>query len=172
MTFGLQSSFMLPLLAIASILQATVLNRFTVASVKPDLVLLIILVWTLIHGGASGVVWAFVGGIWLDIFSGGPMGASSLGLMAAALIASIGYRTLYRYNLLVPLFAVVFGTLAFSFIYLGILYGLTLLDLGAAALPLRSTVENVVVPSMLYNTTLMICLVPWLNRLPQPQRQD
>lgn len=169
MSYGLQSSLMVPLLAIASIFQATVLGRFAFAGVKPDVVLLIILVWTLVHGGSSGVIWAFIGGIWLDIFSGGPMGASSLGLMAAALVASIGYQTLYRYNLIVPLLAVVLGTLAFSFVYLGTLFALDQLNLGVDALPLRSTVENIVVPSTLYNTTLMLCLVPWLNRLPSSQ---
>lgn len=160
---------MLPLLGFASILQATVLGRFAFAGVKPDLVLLIVLIWTLVHGGASGVVWAFIGGIWLDIFSGGPVGASSLGLMVAAMIASIGYRTLYRYNLLVPLFAVVLGTLAYSLTYLGILHGLVLLDVSPSALPFGATMQNIVVPSTLYNATLMLCLVPWLNRIPSPQ---
>lgn len=166
MSVGLQSSLMLPLLGFASILQATVLGRFAVAGVKPDLVLLIVLIWTLVHGGASGVVWAFIGGLWLDIFSGGPIGASSLGLMVAALIASIGYRTLYRYNVLVPLFAVLLGTLAYSLIYLGILQVLALLDVSPSALPFRATVQNVVLPGVAYNATIMLCLVPWLNRLP------
>ena len=161
---------MLPLLGFASILQATILGRFSFAGVKPDLVLLIVLIWTLVHGGVSGVVWAFIGGIWLDIFSGGPMGASSLGLMIAALLANMGYRTLYRYNLLVPLFAVVVGTLAYSLIYLGTLHGLVLLNLAPSALPFAPTMQNVVVPSTLYNATLMLCLIPWLNRLPESQR--
>lgn len=158
---------MLPLLGFASILQATILGRVSFAGVKPDLVLLIVLIWTLVHGGLSGVMWAFIGGIWLDIFSGGPLGASSLGLMVAALIASTGYRTLYRYNLLVPLFAVILGTLAYSLTYLGTLQGLVMLDLAPSALPFAATMQNVVVPTTLYNATIMLCLVPWFNRLPE-----
>ncbi|MEZ4636134.1 MAG: rod shape-determining protein MreD [Caldilineaceae bacterium] len=42
--------------------------------VRPDLVLLAVLAWTLFNGGYSGIVWAFVGGLWMDVLSGGPMG--------------------------------------------------------------------------------------------------
>ena len=88
---------------LAGLLQSTAAARLEIRGVKPDLVLLLLVLGTLIYGSRSGLVWAFVGGIALDIFSGGPMGASSLALMAAVLVAGLGHRTLSRYNLLVPL---------------------------------------------------------------------
>jgi len=172
MSMSVRVSLMLPLLGLARILQATVTERFVLFGVKPDLVLLLVLGWTLIHGGRSGVVWAFLGGIWLDIFSGGPMGASSLALMAAVWVAGLGHRTLYRYNILVPLLAGILGTLAFALSYWGILYSLSVFDLIDGALPFGPTLENIVLPSVFYNATLMLCLLPLLNRLPDnPQTE-
>ncbi len=168
MGLGLQNYLMFPLLGLASILQATVTSRITIAGVKPDLVLVIIIIWTLVFGGRSGVVWAFIGGIWLDIFSGGPFGSSSLSLMATAFIIGIGYNTLSRTNLLIPLFAAILGTIVFSFTYLGILTAVATIDPTQAVLPFWPTVENVVVPSTFYNTLLMLLFIPLMNRIPQP----
>jgi hypothetical protein len=96
--------YLMPLLLLfASLLQSTTTNRIQVRGVKPDLVLLLVLVGTLIYGGRSGLLWAFIGGIGLDLFSGGPLGSSSLALIAATLLVGIGHRTLSRYHLLVPL---------------------------------------------------------------------
>ena len=71
------------------------------------------------------MVWAFFGGIFLDIFSGGPMGASSLAFMAAVTVTGLGYRTFSRYHLLVPIGVSVVGTVIYGVTYLGVL---TVLD--------------------------------------------
>src|SRR5690606_7340914 len=112
---------MLPLIAAACLFQATAAARIKIYGVKPDLVLLLVVIGTLVYGGRSGLVWAFFGGLGLDIFSGGPMGSSSLALMAAALVAGFGHRTLSRFNVLVPLVAMVAGTVVYAGAYLGIL---------------------------------------------------
>ncbi len=101
---------MIPLILLLCLLQSTAAARFRLFGVKPDLVLLLVLVGSLLYGGRPGVVWAFIGGLGLDVFSGGPMGASSLALMAAALVAGLGHRPLFRYNIVVPLSAAFFGT--------------------------------------------------------------
>src|SRR5690554_7566761 len=89
---------MIPLILMAGLLQSTAATRVKIYGVKPDLVLILLVVGTLIYGSRSGLVWAFIGGLVLDVFSGGPMGASSLALMAAALVAGVGHRTLSRFN--------------------------------------------------------------------------
>jgi rod shape-determining protein MreD len=81
---------MIPLIVVASLFQSTAATRIKIYGVKPDLVLLLVIVGTLIYGSRSGLVWAFIGGLLLDVFSGGPMGASSLALMAAVLLAGVG----------------------------------------------------------------------------------
>ncbi len=169
---------MMPLLFVAALVQSSMLVRVEVGNVKPDLVLLLVLIGTLIFGGPRGVVWAFVGGIALDLFSGGPMGASSLALIAAALVAAPGHHTLSRYNPLVPLFAALLGTLVYGVVYVGVLAGVNILaglpflsglELQGmqATVPFVAMLQSVVLPSMAYNSLIMLVLVPLLNRVPE-----
>jgi rod shape-determining protein MreD len=187
MNRGLFYYLMPILLLFASLLQSTTTNRIQVRGVKPDLVLLLVLVGTLIYGSRSGLLWAFIGGIGLDLFSGGPLGSSSLALIAATLIVGSGHRTLSRYHLLVPLGAVIAGTLVYGMSYLGILVVLeeltnwlalqgAQLEIVQPDLPLPlwpalywPTVQTVVLPALFYNTALMLLATPLLNRVPESQ---
>lgn len=170
---GLLYYAMVPLLLVAALLQATAANRLVIGSVKPDLVLILLVVGALLYGPRVALVWAFLGGLMLDIFSGGPLGSSSIALMAATVVAGLGHRTFSRFNLLVPLTAMALGTLVYGVTYIGLLQ---MLNAAIAAfgweairhqLPLTTTVQAVVVPSVAYNTTLMLLLIPLLNRIPE-----
>lgn len=161
---------MFPLLAAACLIQATAAARIKLYGVKPDLVLLLIVIGALIYGSRPGLLWAFFGGIGMDIFSGGPLGSSSLALMAAAMVAGLGHRTLSRFNLIVPITAIAAGTFAYAMAYLGILAVLQYLRVAEYQMPFLAMIRQVVIPAVLYNTTLMIVLIPFLNRI--PERQD
>lgn len=169
---GLHYYLMAVLILLVGLFQVTAAARISLAGVKPDLALLLVIVWTLLYGSRGGVIWAFVAGVWLDVFSNGPMGATSLGYMTASLFVGLGQRTLSRYNLLVPLAATVGATVIYSLLYLFLLEGLALVTgtLGLMVpdyrLPLQETLRNVVVPLVVYNTTLMLMMVPLLNRIP------
>ena len=169
MNRGVLYYLMVPLLLVAALLQSTAAARLQVFGVKPDLVLLLVILGTLLYGGRPGVVWAFIGGLALDIFSGGPMGASSLALMAAALVTGLGHRPLSRFNLLVPLAAAMLGTLVYAAVYLSLLAALNMAGLFERSLPLWDIVRYVVFPAMLYNTALMLLALPLLNRMPESQ---
>lgn len=160
---------MIPLILLAGLLQSTAATRIKIFGVKPDLVLILVVIGTLVYGSRPGLLWAFIGGLVLDVFSGGPMGASSLALMAAALMVGMGHRTLSRYNLLVPIGAMALGTVVYGAAYLALLSVLQYLRVAQHNLPLALTVQNILVPALVYNTTLMILLLPLLNRVPESQ---
>jgi len=160
---------MYPLMAAACLFQATAAARIKIYGVKPDLVLILVVIGTLVYGTRSGLVWSFFGGLGLDIFSGGPMGSSSLALMAAALVAGVGHRTLSRFNVLVPVVTMIASTVVYAGAYLGILAVLQYLDVAQHQVPMLPIVQNVVVPAVVYNTTLMVILIPFLNRIPESQ---
>ena len=164
-----------------ALLQSTVATQLMIRGVKPDLVLIVIVVATLIYGAQGGLLWAFIGGIGLDLFSGGPFGASSIALMAVTMVAALGYRVLSRYHLFVPLGAASLGTLIYGLVYLGILSGLNRaaqLPLLASwaipqhTIPLWATMQQIVIPAMFYNTTLVLFMTPLLNRIPEQQEID
>lgn len=169
MNRGLLYYMMIPLILMAGLLQSTAATRVKIYGVKPDLVLILLVVGTLIYGSRSGLVWAFIGGLVLDVFSGGPMGASSLALMAAVLLAGVGHRTLSRFNVLVPIGAMALGTAVYGAAYLALLTVLQYLRVTQHSLPLWTTVQNILVPALIYNTTLMVLIQPLLNRVPESQ---
>ena len=172
MRSGTLAYLMLPLILVAGLFQSTLAGRLTVNGVKPDLVLIIILLWTLLDGASSGIFWAFIGGIWLDIFSGGPLGASSLSLMIASMIAGFGRYYFSRNNIVVPVVAVVLGSLVFALSYLGILQLLSLSNVIEGTFRFGPSFENIVIPSMIYNASVMIVAMPFLTRLSTSSRSD
>ena len=155
------SWLMVPMLGAAAIFQVVVVPKLTVRGVYPDLVLLLVIAKSLIAGGRSAVMWGFVGGLWMDVLSGGPMGASSLALMATALLTGIGHNAIFRRNFFVPSIAALSGSLVFSLIYVAILTGV-----GHRFLP-GPLVANLIVPATLYNGAVMFLATPILNRLPE-----
>jgi rod shape-determining protein MreD len=157
---------MIPFLGMLAIVQTVVGPRLTFLQVRPDLILLTVVAWTLFNGSRSGIVWGFVGGLWMDLLSGGPMGGSSLALMAAALVAGIGHNRFFRSNPMVPVTAAFLGTLVYSFIYLGIL---TLVN---HRLSLGETLFQIVLPATFYNSILMFLLTPLLHRWLEQRELD
>lgn len=169
MNRGLLYYLMIPLLLFLCLMQSTAVARLKIAGVKPDLVLLMVIIGTLLYGLRPGILWAFIAGIGLDIFSGGPLGASSLAMMAAAGVAGLGHRPLSRFNPLVPLSAAALGTIVYAVVYLLILGMLALAGWSTLNLPLFETLRDIVLPVTLYNTALMLVLLPFLNRMPESQ---
>ncbi|MFW6135670.1 MAG: rod shape-determining protein MreD [Chloroflexota bacterium] len=76
-----------PLLTGVAVIQATLLSRVSVLGARPDLMLLVVLMWAMARGLDEGLVWAFVGGLIIDLLSGGPLAGTALALVAGAYVA-------------------------------------------------------------------------------------
>ena len=48
--------------------------------------LLVVLLWTILRGMNEGMIWGFIGGLAVDLLSGGPLGAHILALLAVAFV--------------------------------------------------------------------------------------
>jgi len=70
-----------------ALLQTVLLSQVDLWGTQPDLMLLTVLVWAVLRGVDEGMVWALVGGLITDLLSGGPLGATTLALLTAALLA-------------------------------------------------------------------------------------
>jgi rod shape-determining protein MreD len=142
----------LPLLAVAAVLQSTVLPDFRVLSGGGlDLVLVLTLGWTLAGDWEGGIAWGFLGGLFLDLLSGGPLGTSALALVITAFVASLTEGQFWRSHVLLPLAAGLLGSLAYH------LVTLVLLFLSGAAVDVVQAIGGVALPSTLINT---LCIVP------------
>ena len=150
-----------PLLGAAAIFQVVVVPKLAVGGVYPDLILLIVIARSLITGRRGAVAWGFVGGLWMDILSGGAMGASSLALMATALLTGFGHRAIFRRHFFVPSVAALSGSFVFSLVYVAILTAV-----GYRFQP-DLLVTELILPVVLYNGAVMLLATPLLNRLPE-----
>ncbi len=97
-------------LAVAVLIQATLLTRIRFFGAQPDLLLVMVICWSLLHGVSEGLMWAFIGGLAFDVVSGLPLGASPLALMPICFLASIGRTSVYANNLWLPVVFVAIAT--------------------------------------------------------------
>ncbi|MFQ5399448.1 MAG: rod shape-determining protein MreD [Anaerolineae bacterium] len=105
-----------PLMALLGILQTAVLPRFPIAGLVPQIPLLVALAWGLLHGVNEGVLWAFVAGFFLDLFSISPMGITSLSFMTAVLIVLSIQRALPRNRFFLPVLLTILASLIALFV--------------------------------------------------------
>ncbi|PKO20653.1 MAG: rod shape-determining protein MreD [Chloroflexi bacterium HGW-Chloroflexi-1] len=152
----------LTVVALAVLIQATLLTRVRVLGVSPDLLLVAVVAWSLLQGATQGFIWGFIGGLGLDLVAGMPLGTSSLALMAASasrFLAGLSTNSVFAGNLLLPIFIVVLATPLHGWIILltGQLRGLRI-DW------ITSTVR-VIGPEMLLNALLVVLVYPVLRWL-------
>lgn len=140
----------IPVLALAVVIQATVLPELRIAGGAPDLLLLLVLGYSLLQGFERGVVWAIVGGLLHDLVSAVPEGVTSLALVATigAVALIIGRNT--PRNLVIPPLLAAGATALYHVVVL-----VTLLLVGRP-LPIPALLMYVTVPTAVYNLVLMV----------------
>jgi rod shape-determining protein MreD len=150
----------LPVLALAAALEATALADLRVAGGGGvNLVLLFTLAWTLAGDWNGGLLWGLIGGLCLDLLSGGPLGASALVLVIVAFLASLAEGQLWRSHVLLPLAAALMGSVLYHLLLPLILavFGFEF-DWGRALV-------GVLLPSTLLNLMLIVPLYEILRRV-------
>jgi rod shape-determining protein MreD len=139
----------LPVLCLAAVAQSTILSGYHFYGGTLDLVLLVVLGWTLTGDAWGGLGWGFVGGLCLDLLSGGPLGAAPLGLTVMAYLAGLTEGRFWGSHLLLPLAIALLGTFGFH------LVSLVVLAASGHGVDWGASLARVVLPSALLNTLLM-----------------
>jgi rod shape-determining protein MreD len=137
------------ILVLAALFEALFGYRIDIGGGRPNLVLLLVVAWSLLRGIEEGALIGLVGGLAMDLVSGTPFGLYTTILTMIGAVTALGQATLYR------------GSLAFFF---GTAVLLTVTYHGAAVLVLQAlgwdmpTVNllvQVLAPSVLINAILM-----------------
>lgn len=150
-----------PLLAMVALWQATVAPHLIILGARPDLMLLTVVSWSVLRGVREGVVWGFVGGLCLDLFSGASFGLSALVLMAVGLFSGLGETAITRGRVVLPVVAALVATPVHGFLYLALLY------IAGYKVSWFDTLLRVMLPTMIFNGLLIIpvyTLLRWLHR--------
>lgn len=134
-----------PLLIFAAILQVTLMPQLRLLDGSPDLVFLLVVSWALRGSLQSSLLWAFMGGMALDLMSIQPLGTSTLGLVAVIYgISGLGER-LYRVGFFALLAVVLVGTVIMQICIVGVLF------VTGHALDWGYALTDVIAPTLFYN---------------------
>jgi rod shape-determining protein MreD len=140
--------------------------HLTIMGVKPDLMLLMVISWSLLRGAQEGVIWALVGGMGLDLLSGAPFGTSTVALLVLSLLAGVGELRVFRTHIALPLIATLIATLAYDLFFLLLLYA------RGCSIAWTDSLIKVVLPSTLFNvllSPLVYKALYWLHRRTGPE---
>ena len=132
------------------------LTHLQVGSVRPDLVFALGIAVAMVLGFESGMTWAFVGGVSLDLLLPGQvLGSSALTLVLLVGVASLVARVLWPPRLAIIAATAVVLTFAYQLILQAVLSvttgsaftGLSIADLAAIAL-LNGIIAGMAVPAV------------------------
>jgi len=138
---------------VMAVVELTVGPYLQVGTTQPDLVLVVGIVVTVAVGLEAGLVWAFVGGLVLDVLAQRPLGSSAFALLLCVGATAVLARLLVRIRLLVPIVATLVLSLAYSMI---LFLAFNALD---ARIPVTDPV-SVLLPSVIYDTALAALIGP------------
>lgn len=139
----------IPMMLILAVVQTAVFPYFPLFTLTPQLPFVVSLGWGLQRGPEEGVLWAFVGGFCLDLFSLAPMGTTSLSFMVAVFIASFIAQALPSSRFFLPMFLGVLATLislVVYFLYLRLLGQATSIELIVNLLPVSILHGGLILP--------------------------
>lgn len=85
------------MMLVLTVLQAALFGRFPTFGVILQPAIVVVLAWALLRGPYEGLIWAFIAGILLDIFSITPTGTTALALMVSV-IAVVYLNQLFPEN--------------------------------------------------------------------------
>lgn len=143
--------FGIPLFLIAGMLQAAIMPHLRIAGAQPDLIVILVLAWAILDHAEEGVVWAFVGGLFLDLFSGAPPGFSSLLLIPISYVVGFSEAQVYRKNLVLPVLLTAGSALVYHVAYLILLRFFL-----NSAVSITAVLWSITLPSVLFDVILII----------------
>lgn len=149
----------LAILAAAVLIQGTLLARIRLAGAHPNLMLVLVVSWSLLEDVSTAMFWGFIGGLGLDLIAGLPLGTTSLALILICPLAGLGTHSIFAGNLLLPILTVVLATPLHGWVIL-----LIQQLLGRPVDWIAST-TGVIGPEIALNSLLVLPVYPLLRRL-------
>ena len=137
----------------AALLNVTIAPFLRIGAAQPDFVLVFSVLWTVLAGIEGGLVWAFIGGLMIDLLSSRPLGATAFTMLLCVGGAAILGHALIRFRYVAPVLTVFVFSIANALLFLAV-YG-ALRGPIAAPDPLGS-----ILPAALYDTLLAVIVGP------------
>ena len=153
--------FLAVLMLLGGLAQSAMIPHIQVAGVYPDLMLILVVSWSLLRGLREGFIVALMAGLILDMLSGAPFGLFTISLACASVLSGLSVMSPVRSQAAMAMVAVVLSTLCYYAISLFMLY------MGGRPVPWLETLVRVVLPSTVMNLAVAVLVFPfvrWLHR--------
>lgn len=147
------------LLAFAVLAQATILPRVRLFGATANLVLVLVVVWSLLRSVDQGLILAFAGGLAVDLVAGLPLGASALALMVVCFLTSLSEGNFFQGHVFLAIIAVSLATPLHGWLVL------LARQLRGVPIDWAGTTLHVIIPELLLNVVLASLIYPGLRRL-------
>jgi rod shape-determining protein MreD len=138
---------------VMAVVELTVGPYLRAGDAQPHLVLVVGIVVTVAVGLEAGLVWAFVGGLVLDVLAQRPLGSTAFALLLCMGATAVMARYLVRVRLLVPIIATLVLSLAYSMIVFAALNALR------SPIPVTDPIQ-ILIPGAIYDTILAAAIGP------------
>jgi rod shape-determining protein MreD len=138
------------------LLQTTLLKYAAIRGVKPNVIIVFIIVTALLRGGAEGGTVGFFAGLALDMMFGGVLGFHALLGFYLGIAAGSVNKNLFRENMLV----VIFFTFMFSVAYESVVFIIN--NIMSGNIRFLYALTSVILPEAVYNSALVVLILPLL----------
>jgi rod shape-determining protein MreD len=133
------------------LLESTLFNELMIAGVKPDLVLIIVILYAIFSGPREGAIVGLFLGFIEDLFMAKYLGINALSKFFVGLIIGSLEKRIYKENFIVPTIALLVGSLIHGLLFIFIS------NIVGYPLGIKNGF-NVVIPVAIYNT----CFAPFV----------
>lgn len=147
------------LIILTAIVQCLLFQVFEIASIKPNLLLIVTVSFGLMRGRKSGLLTGFFSGLVLDVMFPGQIGLQALIYMWIGYFAGYGYRIFYDDDIKTPLMMVTIGEICYG-LYMWVC---TFLVRGRVNLGFYLT--RIILPETLYTIIMTIIIYRPLHAL-------
>lgn len=138
------------LILLTFILQGTIFQELSVASIAPNLLLILTVSFGFIRGKKEGLFVGFFCGFLIDIFYGNLIGFYALLYMYIGYMNGMVYNIFYDEDVKVPMFLVAISDIVYGFA----VYGLQFMLRGR--LHIFNYIRNIILPEMVYTVLITI----------------
>ncbi len=149
------------LIFVTAFIQCSVFQIFEIASIKPNLLIIVTVAFGLMRGRKSGLLTGFFCGLCLDLFFPGTIGLQALIYMWIGYLSGFFYRIFYDDDIKTPLLMVTAADLIYG------VYQYLFTFLLRGRIHFFFYLRRIIIPEMLYTIVLTILVYRLLYRLNQ-----
>src|SRR4030042_2978229 len=148
------------IIVVALVIQLTLINLVTILGVKPDLIMVVVVVFSLRKGGKEGIVSGFVSGLLQDIFSTGLLGINALAKTVVGFICGILKEKIFHEHILFIIPVITFISSFLQSIVISLLLRAVGIDYN-----LVWSLKQIALPEALYSSLLSPFIFLAINKL-------